>query len=230
MIFFEQLMGIAMNTNLTEIIIVSDRSGSMSSCRRDAEGGINQFIKDQKNAAGEAVLTFVQFNHVCEVLHDAKPIRDVPPYTLYPSGMTAILDAIGTALTTVGQRIAKMDEADRPGLVVCIISTDGLENSSREYKAPQIVAMIKEQTEKYNWQFQFLGANIDAIATCKSLGIKTMGGIQLAPDKIGAGYATSSAKVQLMREASVGGASLGSVSMFNAYTDEERKILSKYGN
>lgn len=215
-----------MNKNLTEIIIVSDRSGSMQSCRTDAEGGINQFINDQKALPGEARLTFVQFDDHYEIVHDAIQIKDVPHYTLAPRGSTALLDAMGKAITTVGERLSKLPEADRPGLVVCVISTDGEENSSREYKAAQIAAMVKEQTEKYSWQFQFLGANIDAIATCKDLEIKTSGGIQLAPDKIGAGYARSSQKVKMMRAATASGQSRASVAKAGEYTDQDRKELS----
>jgi hypothetical protein len=215
-----------MNKDLTEIIVISDRSGSMDSCRSDAEGGINRFIRDQQEAPGEARLTFVQFNNLYEVLHDAKPIKEVHPYKLVPSGGTALLDAIGTALSTVGERLSKTNEKDRPGLVVCVISTDALDNASREYTAKQIAEMIKRQTETYSWQFQFLGANLDAIATCKELEIKTSGGIQLAPHKIGAGYRTSSDKVKMMRAAAAGGQSMATIASLNSYTDAERKDLS----
>lgn len=216
-----------MNTNLTEIIIVSDRSGSMSVCREEAENGINRFIDEQKAHPGEARLTFVEFDDRYEVVHDGTPIKDVPKYTLTPRGWTALLDAIGKAITTVGERLSKLSEADRPGLVVCVISTDGEENHSREYKRPQIAAMVKEQTEKYSWQFQFLGANIDAIATGADLEIKTSGAINVAANKLGAAYGTSSDKVGKMRSARASGQSLASVADLNAYTDQERKDLAK---
>lgn len=215
-----------MNTNLTEIIIVSDRSGSMSSCREEAENGINRFIDEQKAHPGEARLTFVEFDEKYDIVHDGKPIKEVPHYSLIPRGWTALHDAMGKAISTVGERLAKLSEADRPGLVVCVISTDGMENASREFKPAQIASMVKEQTEKYSWQFQFLGANIDTIATCSSLEIKTSGGINVAANKLGAAYGTSSDKIKRMRSASASGQSLRSIEALNEYTDEERKALS----
>lgn len=215
-----------MNKDLTEIIIVSDRSGSMKSCAEEAQGGINRFINEQKTHPGEARLTFVEFDDKYDVIHDAKPIKDVPAYSLVPRGWTALHDAMGKAITTVGERLAKMSENDRPGLVVCVISTDGEENSSREYNGPQVAAMVKEQTEKYSWQFLFLGANIDAIGTAKDLEVKTSGAINVASNKLGAAYRTSSDKVKQMRSATSRGASGQSVSAMAAYTDQERKDLS----
>lgn len=215
-----------MDKNLTEIIIVSDRSGSMDSCRVEAQGGINTFINEQKKAPGEARLTFVEFDDKYDVVHDAAPIKSVGEYVMQPRGWTAMFDAIGKAITTVGQRLAGLPEEKRPGLVVCVISTDGQENYSKEYTGKQIAAMIKEQTEKYSWQFQFLGANIDAIGTANDLEIKTSGALNVAANKLGAAYASSSSKVSNMRSASLQGASSSSIAQLNSYTDQERKDLA----
>jgi len=120
-----------MKQNLTELVIVSDRSGSMGDSREEAQGAINHFLNDQKGEEGDCNVTFVEFDNVYDVLHDGVSVEDVPEYTLVPRGMTALYDAVGTAITTVGERLAKTPEKDRPSLVSVVISTDGLENASR---------------------------------------------------------------------------------------------------
>lgn len=121
-----------MNTNLTDITVVIDRSGSMASCRADAQGGLNTFIKTQASEPGEALLTLVQFDNQYEIVHRGVPIKDVPKFALVPRGGTALFDALGRAINDTGARLAAMQEADRPGLVMFAIVTDGDENSSRE--------------------------------------------------------------------------------------------------
>lgn len=148
--------------NFTEIIMVLDRSGSMSSVLHDTIGGFNSFLKEQKQCVGEARLTLVQFDTIYEIVHDGRLIGDVPELTeqtYIPRGMTALLDAVGRCINTVGDRLSKTPEHLRPSLVVFVILTDGEENSSQEFKLEQVRDMIKHQTEKYNWQFVFLGAD-----------------------------------------------------------------------
>ena len=165
-----------MRTDLTDITVVMDRSGSMQSRRTDAEGGLNAFIEKQKTEPGEAVFTLVQFDNVYEFVHTAVPIKSVPPYTLVPrGGSTALLDAVGRAINETVHRLAKMNEADRPGLVIFVIITDGEENSSKEFKKAQIKAMIQHQTAVYGWQFTFLGANQDAFAEGGGIGNRRRG-------------------------------------------------------
>ena len=109
-----------MRSDLTDITLVVDRSGSMEQVREDAEGGVNSFIAQQAKEPGEALLTLVQFDTEYEFLHKGVPISQVPKYELVPRGMTALLDAVGRAMNETGERLAKMDEADRPGLVVFV--------------------------------------------------------------------------------------------------------------
>jgi len=113
-----------MRKDLTDITIVMDRSGSMNSCREEAENGVNHFIKEQSEASGECLLTLVQFDNEYEFIHRGVPIGNVPKYSLVPRGMTALLDAVGRAINETGERLASMDETDRPGLVVFVIMTD----------------------------------------------------------------------------------------------------------
>ena len=164
-----------MRSDLTDITLVVDRSGSMEQVREDAEGGVNSFIAQQAKEPGEALLTLVQFDTEYEFLHKGVPISQVPKYELVPRGMTALLDAVGRAINETGERLAKMDEQDRPGLVVFVVMTDGLENSSKEFSKATIKEMIERQQQQYSWHFTFLGANQDAFAEAGGMGIDAAG-------------------------------------------------------
>jgi hypothetical protein len=197
-----------------------DRSGSMQAIQQDAEGGVNAFIAEQAKAPGDALLTLVQFDTEYEFLHRGTPIRQVPEYQLVPRGMTALLDAVGRAINETGERLAKMDEADRPGLVVFVVMTDGEENSSKEFTKAQIKQMIQHQQEKYQWHFTFLGANQDAFAEAGAIGIYSDGVADFEPHKVYAAYAGTARKVSRMRMQS----SLGET-VRNEFTDEERNEM-----
>lgn len=163
-----------MRTDLTDISIVLDRSGSMESARTDTIGGFNAFLKTQKEAPGEALLTLAQFDDQYEIVHNGKAIKDVPNLTaetFVPRGMTALLDAIGRTINTTGARLSTLPEDQRPGKVIFVILTDGQENKSTEFTRAKISEMIKHQTEAYKWDFVFLGANQDAIQAGASIGV-----------------------------------------------------------
>lgn len=154
----------------TEIIAITDRSGSMGSLRGDVIGGFNQFLSDQAAVPGAARMTYTQFDDIYEVLYQAVPIQEAPPLTpaMYvPRGSTALLDAIGRTLNVQGKRIHSEKWADQ--VIVCII-TDGQENASREFTFDQIKDMIKH-AEGHGWKFVFLAANQDAFAAAASYGI-----------------------------------------------------------
>lgn len=163
-----------MNNNLTEIIAILDMSGSMYGLTNDTIGGYNSLLEEQKNQPGEANITTVLFDDQYILLHDRTPIKDALPLTTkeyMPRGTTAMLDAIGKTLVSVGQKLANTPEEERPGTVMVTIITDGYENASKEYKWSQIQEMIKEQKEKYNWIFSFIGADIDTMKVGENLGI-----------------------------------------------------------
>lgn len=160
-----------MNQNLTEIVVIVDRSGSMVAIQRDAQGGLNTFIDEQKKLPGEATLTLVQFDTEYEMLCENKPIRDVQPYVLTPRGATALLDAMGITIAKIGERLSKTPEAQRPGKVLVAVITDGEENSSKEFTREKVFEMIKHQREVYKWEFVFIAANQDAIQAGASYGI-----------------------------------------------------------
>jgi hypothetical protein len=162
-----------MRNDLTDINIVLDRSGSMEVVRTDTIGGFNTFLQSQKEAPGEATLTLAQFDDQYEIVYGGKNIQDVPPLTaktFVPRGSTALLDAIGRTINATGSRLEAMPEDERPGRVLFVILTDGQENASREFKKDQINKMIEDQTDIYQWDFVFLGANQDAIQEGSGMG------------------------------------------------------------
>ena len=210
-----------MNNDLTDITILIDRSGSMLSCKDDAQGGINTFIQQQKDAEGDAVFSLVQFDTDYEIVHNGIPIKDVPQYILQPRGMTSLLDAVGTAINKTGDRLNKMVEATRPGCVVFVIVTDGHENSSKEFTNEQVKEMIKCQQSKYNWQFTFLGADAQSFDEARQLGIKADAIATYDKQKAGKAFFAASSNVCRMRSASRCGAEVD-----NSYTEEERINIS----
>lgn len=211
-----------MRQDLTDITVVMDRSGSMASCRSDAEGGLNEFIEKQKAEPSAAVFSLVQFDTEYEFVHRAVPLTDVGKCTLEPRGNTALLDAIGKAIVETGERLKAMPEDQRPGLVVFVIITDGQENSSTEYKKPQIKEMIERQQATYKWQFTYLGANQDAFAEARGMGISAAGSAGYTPRTSKQAYQAASSNVARMRHANFAGAPVS-----NTYTDEERKQMSQ---
>lgn len=177
-----------MKDSLTEIVFILDRSGSMSRLTNDTIGGYNAFIEQQKKEPGEAMLTTVLFDDKYELLHDGVVLKDVKPLTdkeYFARGTTALMDAVGRTINDVGNRLSKLDEAERPGKVVVVITTDGMENASKEFSKKQIKDMITHQTEKYNWQFMFLGANIDAASEAESIGIPIAFAANFTASKVG---------------------------------------------
>ena len=160
-----------MKSGYTHIAVVLDRSGSMSLCADDTVGGFNAFVAEQKKAEGEATMTLTQFDTEYEIVYDFKNIQDVPKLTFVPRGNTALLDAIGRTIQTVGHSLELKPEAERPEKVIFVIITDGKENSSREFKKDQINQLIKTQTDVYKWEFVYLGANQDAVQEGSALGV-----------------------------------------------------------
>lgn len=217
-----------MRNDLTDITMVIDRSRSMERIKSDAEGGINTFIEEQKKAEGNATLTLVQFDHEYEFVHNGIPVADVPlPFKLHPRGSTALRDAVGRAIGEAGKRLEALEESQRPGLVVFVIVSDGLENASREFSGQQIKEMIERQQSMYKWRFDYLGTNQDAVAAATDLGIKTSGAAGYSPQNVGMAYATSSDKLKRARGMLRAGAGSVEVDKAMEFTAEERAKLEK---
>lgn len=155
------------------IALILDRSGSMETVRQATVDGYNEFINGQKLAPGTADVLLAQFDDEYEIVYD-QPLSAVPvmtPEQFVPRGNTALYDAIGRTIQQIGADLAALDEADRPDSVTIVILTDGLNNASQEYSAPQIATMIRHQADTYNWKFVFLGANQDAVLTASKFNI-----------------------------------------------------------
>jgi hypothetical protein len=151
----------------------------MYSIKDDMEGGFNDFVLKQKETEGNATMTLAQFDNHYEVVHDNVSVGDMPNLSLQPRGSTALLDAIGKTLTNERKRIKDMDSDDQPEKVICVIITDGDENCSREYSKDQVFKMITnlEDAEEPQWDFVFLGANQDAIASGGNMGMRAASSI-----------------------------------------------------
>ena len=164
-----------MRKNLTEIVFILDRSGSMSGLEADTIGGYNSLIEKQKKEAGEAYVSTILFDDKAEVLHDRVDLRTIQPMTdkdYYVRGCTALLDAVGGAIYHIGNVHKYAREEERPEKTLFIITTDGMENSSKFYTYEKVKRMVERQKEKYGWEFLFLGANIDAAAEAERFGIR----------------------------------------------------------
>jgi uncharacterized protein YegL len=163
-----------MKKGLTELVFILDRSGSMSGLESDTIGGYNAMLAKQKQEAGEAVITTVLFDDKYELLHDRINLNGVAPITekeYFVRGCTALLDAVGITINKIGNAQKHTSEDERAEKVLFVITTDGYENSSREYNYEKVQQMIRHQTERYGWEFIFLGANIDAVETAARFGI-----------------------------------------------------------
>ena len=177
-----------MNNNLTELVFILDRSGSMSGLEDDTIGGFNSLIEKQKGEAGEALVSAVLFDGRQEVLYDRVPIQKVEKMTreqYYVRGNTALLDAIGGAIHHIGNVHKYAREEDRPGKTLFIITTDGMENSSRAYSYAEVKKMVEREQQEYGWEFLFLGANIDAIGTANRFGIRRTNAVNFENDSAG---------------------------------------------
>ena len=163
-----------MNSNLTELVFILDKSGSMAGLEADTVGGFNAMIEKQKKQAGRAYVSTVLFNGESRVLHDRLPLSGVPKMTdrdYTPEGCTALLDAVGGAIRHIGNIHKYARRSDVPARTLFIITTDGMENASRRYTPRQVKEMIRRQKEKYGWEFLFVGANMDAVETAARYGI-----------------------------------------------------------
>ena len=163
-----------MKNNLTEIVFILDRSGSMGGLETDTIGGFNAMLERQKKAEGEALLSTLLFSNETEVLHDRTDIRRVEPLSLLDyrvGGSTALLDAIGSAIRHIGNLHRRASEDGRPAHTLFVVTTDGQENASRRYGYAELKRLIERQKERYGWEFLFLGANMDAVAAASRFGI-----------------------------------------------------------
>lgn len=177
-----------MKKNLTEIVFILDRSGSMSGLEQDTVGGFNSLIEKQKREKGTALITTILFNDESYLLHDRVPVENISPLAAEAyqvGGCTALLDAIGGAVRHVNNIHKYARPEDVPAHTLFMITTDGMENASREYNLRQVRMMIQQQKEKSGWEFLFLGANIDAVETAGQFGIEADRAVDYCNDEAG---------------------------------------------
>ena len=194
-----------MKKNLTEIVFILDRSGSMSGLEMDTIGGFDAMIEKQKAEEGEALVSTVLFDNTSDVIHDRIPLEKVPLLTrkeYYVRGCTALLDAVGGAIHHIGNVHKYAREEDRPGKTIFVITTEGMENASRRYTYEKVKSMIARQKEKYGWEFLFLGANIDAAREAARFGIDADYAANYHADSVGTGvvYETVSDAIHQVRQ------------------------------
>jgi hypothetical protein len=204
--------------NYTHLLLVVDRSGSMTVIRDDMVGGIDELFSEQAKVEGKCLVDYVQFDTVHETVLEDTPVADAKA-KLDPRGGTALFDAVGRATVALGEKLNALPEHARPGLVQVVVVTDGYENSSREWTGDAVRKLIKEQEEKYSWDYVFLGANMDAVETGSSYGFSGTKSLTYTNDTVYAAAASTSGYVTRSRLATAAGASAGS----NAFTDDERE-------
>lgn len=194
-----------MRKGLTELVFILDRSGSMSGLEADTIGGFNSMIIKQKKGEGEAIVSTVLFDDQAEVLHDRIDIDKIDLMNdeqYYVRGCTALLDAVGGAIHHIGNVHKYAREEDRPEKTLFIITTDGMENSSRRYSYDRVKNMVEHQKERFGWEFIFLGANIDAVEVAGRFGIKANRAVNYECDSEGTklNYDVLSETVTRMRQ------------------------------
>jgi uncharacterized protein YegL len=209
--------------NSTYIALVLDRSGSIQGCLAAMQSALDEFVNVQKKEPGECDFALFQFDNVYECVYSG-PLRDAPAHKIDPRGSTALHDAIGNTIDDLGAKLSAMPEAERPERVMVCIITDGLENSSHKFDGNEIAAKIKHQQEVYRWNFTFLGAHQDAIATAAAMNIPaghSMTFVASAAGMAGASASLNSYAVNYRR------AVTADMAKDVTFTDEDRKNAVK---
>lgn len=216
---------------LTEIVFILDRSGSMAGLENDTIGGYNSMLEKQKNEEGEVIISTVLFDNVTEVLHDRIPLDKINPITekeYFVRGSTALLDAVGGAIHHIGNVHKYAREEDVPEKTLFIITTDGMENSSRQYTYNKVKKMVERQKEKYHWEFIFMGANMDAVSVANNFGVDRLHAVTYECDGAGTAlnYKVMSKMVSRARKAGSAkemGAAFDSEEMLSEIRDDYNK-------
>ena len=215
-----------MNNNLTELVFVLDKSGSMSGLEKDTIGGFNSMLKKQRKEKGDVVISTVLFDDRVQVLHDRaglERIADLTDRDYQVGGCTALLDALGKSIKHINKIQKSLPEDERPGKTMFIITTDGQENSSHEYSYEKIRKMVEKKQEKKQWEFLFLGANMDAISAAADIGIRADRATNYCCDSVGTAvnYSALSKAVSKFRVCAPGCAS-------TALKDWDEEVVEDY--
>jgi hypothetical protein len=189
------------NPNLTLLVFLLDRSGSMQSIKSDVIGGFDAFLAEQRAGEGLCTVTLAQFDHEYEVVYRGIALGQVPPLALWPRGRTALHDSLGRLITDTAAEINALAEADKPGTVIVAIMTDGLENASHEWRRRDIKALVEQQTNVHGWEFLYMGADQDAVEVGKGLGVKDGQAITYSRGRSREAMQTTSSNIRGYRDA-----------------------------
>lgn len=214
-----------MNKDYTQLVLVVDRSGSMSSLAFETQNAINALIKEQKEHPSRCDLFFTEFDHEHNVVHNGN-LQSCPEYTLQARGVTSLADAVGMTIKSVGEKLAKMPEEDRPGQVLFVIATDGMENNSKDYSMSQVAEMIKHQKDKYDWIFQFIGVEIDAEKVAEQLNIGAHFAATVSFANNAHSYGVTSAKLASIRSGALCGLDAEELVDRAIYTSSDKAELN----
>jgi hypothetical protein len=194
------------NPDKTLIAALLDRSGSMEESKKATEDGWRELLNQQRLEPGQCEVTLAQFDTIYELLYPPTPVVSVPDFVLQPRGMTALLDSAGRFITEVGEWLSALPEDDRPGHVICMIMTDGMENSSSEWSWESVSDLINQQRDQWNWHFIFLGSNIDAVEVGARMGVAAKDAITYNSTNYESTVAVQGAASSWMSSARAGGA------------------------
>lgn len=189
------------NLELTRLVFLLDRSGSMQAIKSDVEGGFAAFIEEQRSATGECTVTLAQFDTAYEVVYRNVPLEEVPALNLQPRSSTALLDAMGRLITDVSAELAALPDEERPGTVIVAIMTDGQENASSDWTRPAIKALVQMHTNQSDWQFLYMGADQDAVEVGTGLGVQSHQSLTYSKGKSRDAMAAASVNVRSYRNA-----------------------------
>lgn len=203
------------NPDKTMIAALLDRSGSMETSKTATEDGWRELINEQRQQPGQCLVTLAQFDTVYEVLYAATDIADVPEFVVQPRGRTALLDATGKFITEIGEQLSALPEDERAGHVICLVMTDGMENSSHEWTWKAVQTLITQQRDQWNWKFVFLGANMDAVEVGGRMGFAAGDSITYDDSSYGATIAAQRSASRHMSSTRAG--------KFAAFSDEDRE-------
>jgi hypothetical protein len=210
------------NQNLTLIVFLLDRSGSMQSIKSDVIGGFDAFLTEQRAADGDCRVTLAQFDNEYEVVYRSAPLSDVPPLELNPRNSTALLDSMGKLITDTAAEIDALTEDDKPGSVIVAIMTDGMENASSEWRRPDVKALVEQQTNQFAWEFLYMGADQDAVEVGKDLGVKAEQAITYGKGRSREAMIAASGNVRSYRNAK----RVDAAAPMPAFTEDQRSELS----
>ena len=211
-----------MRNDLTHITFLIDKSESMNVCQSEAQDGLNSLIKDQMKKDGDCTFTLIEFDSKYNIVHNGVGIKTVPDYTLIPSGMTNLTDAFGRGIDETGDYLASIPENERPGLVIFCILTDGEETvSPREYTQEDVKLKVLKQTNDFNWEFTFLGANQDAFSSASNFGVAECSTSSYDIENSSQAFLAVTGNVTRMRDSRASGQDID-----NTYTAEETSAMN----